>query len=286
MLGKSTAFSTNKILNCRGKLLDLTTTQIMGIITLTPDSFFDGGRNLKDDFFLRKAEELMNGGAAILDIGAATTKPGSRLIDPDAEWNILERPLKMLKKEYPKTIFSIDTYHAVTAQRAADYGVEMINDISGGTIDNQMFEVVGKNKLAYVLMHIHGTPENMQQNPVNGNVVRSVSRFFEKQLKSLEAYNVDSILLDLGFGFGKTLDQNYQLLKKLEQFKQFNWPLLVGISRKSMIFKQLEISPQEALNGTSVLNTIALLNGANILRVHDAYEANETIKLLLKYKQF
>lgn len=286
MLGKSTAFSTNRILNCRGKLLDLNEPKVMGILNLTPDSFFDGGLNLKDDFFLTKAEELVKGGAAILDLGAATTKPGSRLIDAEEEWAVLERPLKMLKKQYPNTIFSIDTYHSETAQRAADNGVEMINDISGGTIDNLMFEVVGKNKLAYVLMHIHGTPENMQQNPVQGNVSNSVQVFFEMKLKILQEYKIENILLDPGFGFGKTLDQNYQLLKELEIFKQFNLPVLTGLSRKSMIFKYLETSPQEALNGTSVLNVLALQNGANVLRVHDAREASETIKLFLKYKQF
>ncbi len=286
MLGKSTAFSINQILNCRGKLLDLKEPKVMGILNLTPDSFFDGGRNLKDNFFLIKAEELISQGASILDIGAATTKPGSKLIDAEEEWDILEEPLKLLKNRYPEIIFSVDTYNSSTAQKAADVGVEMINDISGGTIDNKMFEVVGENKLAYVLMHINGIPENMQQNPVQGNLSDTLLAFFDKQLKLLKDNNVENILLDPGFGFGKTLDQNYQLLKGLEKFKCFNLPLLVGISRKSMIFKQLNISPQEALNGTSVLNTIALLNGASILRVHDSKEASETIKLFLKYKQF
>lgn len=286
MSGKSTAFSTNQTLNCRGKLLDLKEPKIMGVLNLTPDSFFDGGRNLKDNFFLTKAEELVTEGAAILDIGAATTKPGSKLIDADKEWNILEQPLKLLKKRYSNIIFSIDTYNASTAQRVADIGIEMINDISGGSIDDKMFEVICKNKMAYVLMHIHGTPENMQQNPVNGNVVDNVLGFFEKKLKILQACGLEDILLDPGFGFGKTLDQNYKLLKELDEFKQFNLPVLVGLSRKSMIFKQLETNPEEALNGTSVLNTIALLNGAKILRVHDVREASETISLFLKYKQF
>ena len=286
MSGKSTAFSINQTLNCRGKLLDLKKPKIMGILNLTPDSFFDGGRNLKDNFFLTKAEELVAEGATILDIGAATTKPGSKLIDAEKEWDILERPLKQLKKRYPKVIFSIDTYNALTAQRVADIGVEMINDISGGSIDDKMFEVICKNKMAYVLMHMHGTPENMQQNPVNGNVVDNVHRFFEKKLKILQACGLENILLDPGFGFGKTLDQNYKLLKELDEFKQFNLPILAGLSRKSMIFKQLKTNPQEALNGTSVLNTIALLNGASVLRVHDVREASETISLFLKYKQF
>jgi len=286
MSGKSTVFSTNLSFNCRGKLLDLREPKIMGILNLTEDSFYDGGRNLKDNFFLTKAEELISQGAAILDIGAATTKPGSKLINAEEEWNILEEPLKILKRRYPEIIFSIDTYNATTAQKSADLGVEMINDISGGTIDDKMFEVICENKMAYVLMHIKGTPENMQQNPVNGNVLESVSKFFAEKLKMLHACGVENILLDPGFGFGKTLDQNYQLLKELDRFKHFNLPVLAGLSRKSMIFKQLETSPQEALNGTSVLNTLALLNGANILRVHDVREASETISLFLKYKQF
>ncbi len=286
MLGKSTAFSINQILNCRGKLLDLKEPKVMGILNLTPDSFFDGGRNLKDNFFLIKAEELISQGASILDVGAATTKPGSKLIDAEEEWDILEEPLRLLKNRYPEIIFSIDTYNSSTAQRAADFGLEMINDISGGTIDNKMFDVICKNKMTYVLMHIHGTPENMQRNPVNGNVVETVRDFFEKKLRLLQACGAENILLDPGFGFGKTLDQNYQLLKELESFKHFNLPVLAGLSRKSMIFKQLETNPQEALNGTSVLNTMALLNGASILRVHDVREASETISLFLKYKQF
>ncbi len=286
MLGKSTAFSENRTLTCRGKILDLTEPKIMGIINLSNNSFFDGGQNLKDDFFLIKAEDLLKGGASILDIGAASTKPGSKIIDLDEEWEILERPLRLLKKEHPKLLFSVDTYHAATAQKVADLGVEMINDISGGTIDSNMFEVVAKNEMAYVLMHIKGTPESMQQNPLNGNVVGSIQRFFEKQLAQLAIAGVETILLDPGFGFGKTLDQNYQLLNKLEQFKQFNRPLLIGVSRKSMIYNYLETNPQSALIGTAVLNTIALLNGAKVLRVHDAREAYETIQLIMKYKQF
>ncbi len=285
MLGKSTAFSENLILNCRGKLLDLNEPKIMGIINLTSDSFFDGGINLKNDFFLAKAEELIKGGSVILDIGAASTRPGSQIIDEKGEWKILERPLKLIREQYPEIILSVDTYHSATAQKSADAGIEMINDISGGTIDKKMFNVVAKNKLAYILMHIQGIPENMQQNTVKGNVVDSIKLFFDKQLKLLLEYEVESILLDPGFGFGKTLDQNYQILKELKSFNHFNCPILAGLSRKSIIFRHLEINPDEALNGTSVLNTFALLNGAKVLRVHDAKEARETIRLFLKYNQ-
>jgi len=285
MLGKSTAFSENNMLRCRGKLLDLNEPRIMGILNLTPDSFFDGGKNLNNDYYLLKADELVSNGAAILDVGAATTKPGSKLIDPELEWSILKKPLEILKKRFPDMLFSVDTYHALTVQRVADLGVEIINDISGGTIDGEMFKVVGKNKLAYVLMHIYGLPETMQQNPVKGNVVDVVERFFEQQLELLHQNKVDSILLDPGFGFGKTIEQNFTLLREMEHFSKFPYPLLVGVSRKSMIFRFLETNPQQALNGTSVLNTFALQNGAKVLRVHDAREANETIRLFLKYKQ-
>jgi dihydropteroate synthase len=286
MLRKSTDFSENPVLNCRGKLLDLNRPRLMGILNLTPDSFFDGGRNLKNDFYLQKAEQMVIEGADILDIGAASSKPGSLLIDADEERKILEKPLRKLRDKFPNILFSVDTYHASTAQAAADWGVEIINDISGGQIDSTMFEVVGKNNLAYVMMHMQGRPENMQLYPIQQKVMEKVSDFFEKQLELIQAHGVESVLIDPGFGFGKTLDQNFVLLKKMNDLAIFNRPILVGLSRKSMIFKTLKTNPQEALNGTSVLNTLALSNGANILRVHDVREANETIQLYLKYKQF
>ena len=286
MLRKSTDFSENPVFHCRGKLLDLHRPRLMGILNLTPDSFFDGGRNLKNDFYLQKAEQMVGEGADILDIGAASTKPGSFLIDPEEERKILEKPLGILRKKFPDILFSVDTYHASTAQAAADWGVEMINDISGGQIDSEMFEVVGKNDLAYVMMHIQGKPENMQQHPIQEEVIKKLHKFFEKQLKLIQEYHVETVLIDPGFGFGKTLDQNYVLLKNMKALRTFKRPILVGLSRKSMIFKALKTNPEEALNGTSVLNTLALMNGANILRVHDVREANETIQLYLKYKQF
>ncbi len=286
MLRKSTDFSENPVLNCRGKLLDLHRPRLMGILNLTPDSFFDGGRNLKNDFYLQKAEQMVTEGADILDIGAASTKPGSLLIDAEEERKVLEKPLIRLRKKFPNILFSVDTYHASTAQAVADLGVEIINDISGGQIDSEMFEVVSKNDLAYVMMHIQGKPENMQQYPIRDFVIEKVHDFFEKQLKLIEEYPMETVLIDPGFGFGKTLDQNFVLLKNMKDLEIFHRPILVGLSRKSMIFKTLKTNPEEALNGTSVMNTLALSNGANILRVHDVREANETIQLYLKYKQF
>ncbi|MBN2236095.1 MAG: dihydropteroate synthase [Bacteroidales bacterium] len=260
--------------------------KIMGIVNLTPNSFYDGGQNLLNDYFLVKAEALVANGAKILDLGAVSTKPGSKLISPKEEWEILERPLRMLRDQFPDILFSVDTYNASTAQKSADYGVEMINDISGGTIDPAIFDVIAKNKLTYVLMHMHGVPESMQKSPASGNILEIISVFFEQQLNKLQEKGVGNIVLDPGFGFGKTMDQNYQLLKHLDDIQQFNLPILAGVSRKSMIFRFLKTNPDKALNGTTVLNTFALLNGAKILRVHDASEANETIKLFLKYKEF
>jgi len=286
MLGKSTAFSENQMFDCRGKLLDLREPKIMGILNLTQDSFYDGGRNLKDNHFIAKAEQLIQEGASIIDIGAASTKPGSLLIDVEEEWGILDKPMQTLRRQFPNHIFSIDTYHSETANRAADNGADMINDISGGTIDNDMFSVVAKHKLAYVLMHIQGTPETMQQDPIAKGVLPIVKSFFERQLEQIDNFGIESVMLDPGFGFGKNIDENYRLLKELKQFKDFNRPVLAGLSRKSMIYKHLDINPQEALNGTSVLNTFALLNGANVLRVHDVKEAHETIRLFMMYKQF
>lgn len=286
MWGKNTFFSANESLNCRGKLLDLKEPKIMGIVNLTPNSFYDGGQNLLNDYFLVKAEALVANGAKILDLGAVSTKPGSKLISPKEEWEILERPLRMLRDQFPDILFSVDTYNASTAQKSADYGVEMINDISGGTIDPAIFDVIAKNKLTYVLMHMHGVPESMQKSPASGNILEIISVFFEQQLNKLQEKGVGNIVLDPGFGFGKTMDQNYQLLKHLDDIQQFNLPILAGVSRKSMIFRFLKTNPDKALNGTTVLNTFALLNGAKILRVHDASEANETIKLFLKYKEF
>ncbi len=285
MSGKNTVFSEKLIYDCRGKRLDLNEAKIMGILNLTTDSFYDGGLYVKDHLYLKRVEEMANQGADIIDVGAASTKPGSLFIHANEEWKILESALKVLQKEHPQLIFSVDTYHSETAKRAADVGVEMINDISGGNFDKQMFDVIAENNLAYVLMHIYGIPETMQQNTFEGDILEEVDSFFEKQRNLLQKKGIKTLILDPGFGFGKTLDQNYSLLKNLSKFSHFDLPLLVGVSRKSMIFRYLQTNPQQAANGTTVLNTFALQNGAKLLRVHDVLEAKETIRLFVKYNQ-
>lgn len=286
MLGKNTVFSEKLKVDCRGKQLDLNEAQLMGILNLTSDSFYDGGSYVKDHLYLKRADEIVVQGAEILDIGAASTKPGSFLIQETDEWKILKPALKKLRNEHPQLIISVDTYHASTAEKAADLGVDMINDISGGTIDKRMFDVVAENNLAYVLMHIFGIPETMQQKTFEGDILEEVNSFFGEQLQRLREKKIKTIFLDPGFGFGKTIDQNYCLLKNLSEFSHFYLPLLVGVSRKSMIFRYLQTNPQQALNGTTVLNTFALQNGAKLLRVHDVAEAKGTIRLFLKYNQF
>jgi len=285
MLGKNTSFSENRVLNCRGKKLDLNEPKVMGILNITKDSFYDGGKHLDQKSWTAKAEKLVEEGASIIDIGAVSSKPGSLLTESASEWEVLKKPIDFLVKKYPEIIFSVDTYNALTAQKAADLGVDMINDISGGSIDKSMIKLVSQNNLAFVLMHLHGIPENMQVSPMSGDIIAKVKNFFSMQLSELESEGCKNILLDPGFGFGKTLDQNYLLLKEMNVFQQFNYGILVGLSRKSMIFKHLEINPEKALNGTSVLNTFALQNGAKVLRVHDVREANEVIKLFTKYQQ-
>ncbi|MFH0999500.1 MAG: dihydropteroate synthase [Bacteroidota bacterium] len=259
--------------------------KVMGILNITKDSFYDGGKHLDQKSWTAKAEKLVEEGASIIDIGAVSSKPGSLLTESASEWEVLKKPIDFLVKKYPEIIFSVDTYNALTAQKAADLGVDMINDISGGSIDKSMIKLVSQNNLAFVLMHLHGIPENMQVSPMSGDIIAKVKNFFSMQLSELESEGCKNILLDPGFGFGKTLDQNYLLLKEMNVFQQFNYGILVGLSRKSMIFKHLEINPEKALNGTSVLNTFALQNGAKVLRVHDVREANEVIKLFTKYQQ-
>jgi dihydropteroate synthase len=257
----------------------------MGILNLTPDSFYDGGKYNSDKDLLQKVEIMLKEGANIIDIGAASTRPGASEISEEEEIKRLIPNIKKISKHFPEAIISVDTYRSKIAYEAIENGALMINDISGGTFDENMFKTIADLNVPYILMHIKGTPGNMQNNPEYSNVVEDVLRFFKEQLQKLDAFNVTkNIILDPGFGFGKNLDHNYILLKKLETIKALGFPLLVGVSRKSMINKVLETSPNDALNGTTVLNTIALLNGANILRVHDVNEAVEAVKIYSYYK--
>lgn len=273
-------------ISCNHLSLDLSVPQVMGIINLTSDSFFDGGKYQMMDAYLARAEQLVEEGAKILDLGAASTRPGAQLISEPEEWRILESPIRLIRKKFPEILISVDTYNAGQIRKCADLGVNIINDISGGSWDDKMFSEVAKYDLAYIMMHIQGQPENMQEKPQYNNVIEDVKKYFEERIKRLKNSGFEKLILDPGFGFGKTMKHNYELLAKMNELGEFGLPVLAGLSRKSMIFRVLDITPKEALNGTTALNMLALQNGARILRVHDVKEAVETIRLFLRYKQF
>lgn len=285
MRGKGTSFSEKAILECGGKALDLSTPAVMGILNITPDSFYDGGKYKSEKDLLSQTEQMLEEGAAIIDIGAVSTRPGAPDVPTAMEHKRLTSVLNLLIRRFPETIFSVDTYRSEIARWAVDRGAGIINDISGGTFDERMLRVVAQLNVPYIIMHIQGVPGNMQKNPVYENVVREVDNFFLEQIKKLRKMNFENIILDPGFGFGKNLEHNFSLLKHLGEFKRSGYPVLAGISRKSMINKLLKTKPETALNGTTAANTIALLNGANILRVHDVKEAMQCIKVVQKMKE-
>ena len=274
-----------KSLNCRGKLLDLSTPVIMGILNITPDSFYDGGQITGVDSALSLAESMLKEGATILDIGGQSTRPGAKSINSTEEWKRIGPSLISIKKHFPDAIISIDTFHSQVAKKAVEEGASIINDISAGDFDNEMFSFVLNSQTPYLIMHMQGSPENMQENPQYENVVSEVLNYFIKKVSHLKMMGLNDIIIDPGFGFGKTLENNYSLLKNLSLFQILDCPILAGISRKSMITKTLNITPADALNGTTALNTIALLNGASILRVHDVAEAIEVNKLVSDYQR-
>ncbi len=282
---KGTFFYKKKSIKCENRLISLEKPIVMGILNVSPDSFFVGSRQLTGVALLREAEKMLKEGAAILDVGAISTRPGAEEISEDEERNRLLPAITVIKRNFPEAVVSVDTYRSSIAKIAVEYGAGIINDISGGTIDNKMFETVAALKVPYILMHIKGTPKTMQNDPVYNDVIKEVLDFFLKKIKILTDLGVNDVIVDPGFGFGKSLDDNYTLLNNLEKFCITETPLLVGLSRKSMINKVLETSPTDALNGTTVLNTIALLKGADILRVHDVKEAMEAVKLVMKYTE-
>jgi dihydropteroate synthase len=223
---------------------------------------------------------MLKEGADMIDLGAVSTRPGAEFIAEEEELNRIIRPLQLLVKEFPDVIFSIDTFRSNVAKECINSGAKIINDVSGGNMDDKMFETIAELKVPYILMHMHGTPENMQKSPISGNIIALIRQFFEERIEKLHSFGVEDIILDPGFGFGKTLKCNYTMLRNLEKLRINRLPILGGISRKSMINKVLNTKPSEALNGTTVLNTIALLHGANILRVHDVKEAREVIEIV------
>lgn len=275
----------NTKINVKNRILDVSIPQIMGIINLTPDSFFDGGYYNTCEKALERAGTLLKEGATILDVGAYSSRPGAAEITEEEELKRLIPFIKKMIEIYPDVILSIDTFRAVVATKAIEAGASIINDISGGDLDPEMFETVGKLKVPYILMHMRGEPETMQSLTAYEDLVGDICTYFIDRIERLRGYGVKDIILDPGFGFAKTMEQNYELLNRFEELLSFGLPLLGAVSRKSMIYRLLHSSPEQALNGTTVLNTILLMKGANILRVHDVVEAKEATLLISKLNE-
>lgn len=268
-------------LQFNGQLRSLDLPMVMGILNVTADSFFDGGKYTTEEAILKRVQQMMDEGADLIDIGAVSTRPGAADISEDAELRAITSTVELIHSHFPKVLLSIDTWRASVAREAIRRGAALINDVSGGTFDELMIPLIGAEQVPYCLMHTPAKPDIMQQCTHYGNLLADMLRFFDVQLDKLQRLFVHDILIDPGFGFGKTLEQNQFLIRNLDAFKIFGFPLLIGISRKSMIYKTLGCTPQEALNGTTVLNTMAILQGASILRVHDVKEAVEICKLLI-----
>ena len=267
-------------LNCSGKLLSLDAPKVMGILNATPDSFFAGSRKQTERELMERVLQILSEGGSIIDVGAYSTRPGAAVVSAEEEWQRLEQALRIVHREAPEAILSVDTFRADIARRCVEtFGVSIVNDISGGDADAQMFDTVADLRVPYVLMHCQGTPQTMQQAPTYKNVTAEVITDLSRKVRQLRQRGARDIIIDPGFGFGKTLEHNYTLLRQLEDFRIFDLPLLVGISRKSMITRPLDITADEALNGTTALNAFALMKGANILRVHDVKAAVEVVKL-------
>lgn len=270
-----------KMLKVSGEVLDLSTPAVMGILNVTPDSFYDGGSYQSEAKIIGRIHQIVEEGGRIIDVGAYSSRPGAAAVSEKEEIGRLMPAVELIRKYYPHIPVSIDTFRAKVAKEVNTcMGTVIVNDISGGTMDETMFDYVSQAGIPYVMMHIQGMPETMQKNPEYADVVKEVGQFFRERIARLEAAGFRQIILDPGFGFGKTLQHNYELLDGMETYKSFGYPLLAGISRKSMIYKLLGGTPADALNGTTVLNTISLLKGADILRVHDVKEAVEAVKIV------
>ncbi len=270
--------------NFNGKL-NATEPIIMGILNVTEDSFYDGGRYVNEENILKRAAQILSEGGDIIDVGAMSTRPNAMEIPEEEEISRIVKTVRTIRVRYPEAVLSIDTYRAAVAKAAVEAGADMINDISGGTFDPDMIPIVGELQVPYCLMHTTSKPSDMQQHTEYDDILADMLQFFGRQLEKLHAYHVHDIIIDLGFGFGKTLEQNYFLMDNLEVFQQLGLPVLVGISRKSMIYKILGTTPEGALNGTTTLNTVALMKGADILRVHDVKEAIEVKKILSNFSK-
>lgn len=273
-----TLLSKNSI-NCKGNLISFDEPKVMGILNITPDSFYEGSRFKDENKILLKVEQMLLAGATFIDIGGQSTRPGAIEVGQEEELSRVLPAIQQISKQFPEALISIDTYYASVAKAAIESGAAMVNDIAAGDKDPTMFATLAELKVPYIMMHKKGHPQNMQHAPAYENIVLEIAAYFSRKLAELNALGIPDIILDPGFGFGKTLAHNYELLNKLDHFKIFELPILVGVSRKSMIQKLLQVDAAEALNGTSVLHTMALVKGAKILRVHDVKEAMECVKL-------
>ena len=273
--------TTARYINVNGSLLDLSQPRVMGILNVTHDSFYAGSRTQTEAEIVRRVRQIVSEGAAIIDIGAYSSRPNADNVSSREEMERLRMGLKILFEIQPDAVVSVDTFRADVARMCVEeYGVAIINDIAAGEMDTDMFHTVAALNVPYIMMHMQGTPQSMQQHPHYDNLLKEVFLYFARKVQQLRDLGVKDIILDPGFGFGKTMEHNYELLSHLEEFRIFELPLLVGVSRKSMIYRLLDITPQEALNGTTVLDTICLLKGADILRVHDVKEAVETVRIV------
>ena len=279
--------STPKYINVKGELIDLSTPQVMGILNLTPDSFFEGSRVQTEAQIIERVQQILDEGGTMVDVGAYSSRPDGVDISAEEEMDRLATGLKVINQHFPNVIISVDTFRADVAARCVEeFGVGIINDISGGELDSKMFETVARLQVPYIMMHMKGTPQTMQQHTDYECFIKEVFLYFAQKIAQLRQLGVNDVILDPGFGFAKTLEHNYELMAQLQEFKLFDMPLLIGISRKSMIYKLLGSTPAEALNGTTALNTVALMKGANILRVHDVKQAVETVKITETIKKY
>ncbi|MDP2386176.1 MAG: dihydropteroate synthase [Bacteroidota bacterium] len=277
-------FGANKVLKANGKILNISTPVVMGIVNVTPDSFFKGSVHKGNHEVLKAVEKMITDGASIIDIGAESSRPGAKPIGIDMELQRLLPVLKLIRNTFPEIFISVDTYRSEVALAVSEIGADMINDISAGELDRKMFKTVAETKLPYCMMHMQGAPENMQKEPKYKNVVKEVRNYLKQKMETAQEAGIKQIIIDPGFGFGKTLEHNYELLNSLESFQKLKAPILVGVSRKGMIQKIIAQSAEDSLNGTSVVNTIALMKGASILRVHDVKEAMEAVKIFNQLK--
>ena len=269
-------------INCKGQIIDLTTPKIMGILNITPNSFYDGGKYSLEKNAISQVEKMLKEGATFIDIGAYSSKPNAEFVSQEEELIRIIPVVKAILKEFPEALLSIDTFRSSVAQECLNNGAALINDISAGNLDEKMMEVISKYNVPYIMMHLRGTPQTMQSQTNYEHLIKEMITYFSDKVNKARCLGINDLIIDPGFGFSKTTDQNFEILSNLELFKVLELPILAGVSRKSMIYKPLEVTANDALNGTTVLNTIAITKGANIIRVHDVKEAVECVKLCEK----